>query len=64
MDQYIDELKNSEKAKGEPRIYVHGEKEFEEHDKREKNGCPLDAKTAEGLMNISQESGVPIEFMN
>ena len=64
MDNYIDELKNSEKAKGEPRIYVHGEKEFEEHDRREKNGCPLDAKTAEGLLKISQDSGVPIEFMN
>lgn len=64
MDSYIDELKNSEKAEGEARIYVHGEKEFEKQEEREKNGIPLDAKTVESLMGISEETGEKIEFMN
>ncbi len=64
MDQYIDILKNSEKAEGENRIYVHGEKEFEEHERREKNGVPLDAKTVESLTKISQEYGEEIKFLD
>lgn len=64
MDEYIRLLVNSEKAEGATRIYVHGEKEFEEHDRREKNGIPLDAKTVESLLSISQTYGEPIKFMD
>jgi L-2-hydroxycarboxylate dehydrogenase (NAD+) len=64
MDNYIDELKSSEKAEGENRIYVHGEKEFEMQEKREKNGCPLDEKTVEKLSALSKEYSVPITFIN
>ena len=64
MDDYIDELKNSEKAEGESRIYVHGEKEFEMQEKREQNGCPLDEKTVERLLALSKEYSVPITFIN
>jgi LDH2 family malate/lactate/ureidoglycolate dehydrogenase len=64
MDKFIDELKGSTKAQGENRIYIHGEKEFEMQDKREKEGCPLDAKTVESLTKISQEYDEPIEFMD
>ncbi len=64
MDEYIHLLINSEKAEGATRIYVHGEKEFEMHEKREKEGIPLDAKTVESLLNISETYGVPIEFMD
>ncbi len=64
MDDYIDALKKSEKAEGEARVYVHGEKEFEEQERREKNGILLDAKTVDALVNISNELNEPIEFMN
>jgi L-2-hydroxycarboxylate dehydrogenase (NAD+) len=64
MDNYIDELKNSEKAEGESRIYVHGEKEFEMQEKREQNGCPLDEKTVERLLALSKEYSFPITFIN
>lgn len=64
MDEYIDLLKTSQKAAGESRIYVHGEKEFEMQERREKEGCPLDAKTVEALTKISQDFDEPIEFMN
>jgi len=63
MDNYIDELKNSEKAEGENRIYVHGEKEFEMQEKREKHGCPLDEKTVEKLLMLSQKYSVPLAFI-
>ncbi|MFX1533128.1 MAG: Ldh family oxidoreductase [Promethearchaeota archaeon] len=63
MDNYIDLLKNSEKAEGQTRIYVHGEKEFEEHERREKNGIPLDMRTVESLTKISEEHDVEIKFM-
>jgi len=35
MDEYINILKNSEKADGKERIFIHGEKEFELHPWRE-----------------------------
>ncbi len=62
MDEYIDLLKNSKKAEGQARVYVHGEKEFEKHEIREKEGIPLDAKTVESLLKISEEFNVPIQF--
>jgi len=64
MDHYIDELKNSAKAEGESRIYVHGEKEFEMQEHREKTGCPLDDKTVEKLLSLSKIFSVPITFIN
>jgi L-2-hydroxycarboxylate dehydrogenase (NAD+) len=64
MDEYIDILKSSEKAEGEMRIYVHGEKEFEEQERRERDGILLDAKTVEALLNISQDLNERIEFKN
>lgn len=64
MDDYIDLLKNSEKAEGEKRIYVHGEKEFEKQEERERNGIPLDAKTVESLIGISEKYNEPISFLD
>ena len=64
MDHYIDELRNSAKAEGESRIYVHGEKEFEMQEHREKTGCPLDDKTVEKLLSLSKIFSVPITFIN
>ena len=64
MDNYINTLKNSEKAEGENRIFVHGEKEFEMEEERKKEGCPLDAKTVESLTKISEEYDEKIEFMS
>ncbi|MHA1576297.1 MAG: Ldh family oxidoreductase, partial [Candidatus Thorarchaeota archaeon] len=49
MDDMIHRLKSSEKANGQSRIFVHGEKEFEEQDRRSSDGIPLDERTAEIL---------------
>ncbi|MHA1903753.1 MAG: Ldh family oxidoreductase [Candidatus Thorarchaeota archaeon] len=63
MDELIDELKGSEKAEGQSRVFVHGEKEYEEHKRREENGIPLDEKTTESLVGFSIEFDEEIEFL-
>ncbi|MCX5910215.1 MAG: Ldh family oxidoreductase [Deltaproteobacteria bacterium] len=57
MDDFIRRLKNSAKAEGQARIYVHGEKEFELEEKFEKNGLPLYSKVYEDLAAIGREVG-------
>ena len=64
MDAMIDRLHLSEKAEGETRIFVHGEKEFEEQERREKNGIPLDERTFESLRGFSEEFNIALEFMD
>ena len=58
MDDIIRRLKNSAKAEGQERIYIHGEKEFEMEDQRRKNGIPLHLKTVATMKQIAQELGV------
>ncbi|MFW9787406.1 MAG: Ldh family oxidoreductase [Candidatus Thorarchaeota archaeon] len=62
MDQMITDLKNAEKAEGQSRIFVHGEKEFEEHQRREKQGIPLDEKTVESLTGLAQEFSIDLKL--
>ncbi len=62
MDTYLEMLVNSQKAEGEERIYVHGEKEFEAEALRKKDGIPLDKKTVESLQKLSAEYDIKIKF--
>ncbi|MGC8837564.1 MAG: Ldh family oxidoreductase [Anaerolineae bacterium] len=62
MDDLIRRLKDSPKAEGQTRIYIHGEKEFEAKEERLRNGIPLGPKVAETLRGIAQELDVPLEF--
>ena len=64
MDDYVDLLHNSNRADNCPRIYVHGEKEFDIHEQRERDGIPLDAKTVESLSGFADELEEKIEFMD
>jgi L-2-hydroxycarboxylate dehydrogenase (NAD+) len=64
MDEMIVRLKDAEKAEGQSRIFVHGEKEFEEYDHRFTDGIPLDEKTVESLLALSKELSIDIQFMN
>jgi len=63
MDDMINRFKTAEKAEGQSRIFVHGEKEHEEHDRRELSGIPLDEKTVENLKGLSNEFSIDLEFM-
>ncbi|MGQ9627294.1 MAG: Ldh family oxidoreductase [Anaerolineae bacterium] len=58
MDDIIRRLKNSAKAEGQKRIYIHGEKEFEMEERRRLEGIPLHPKVAESLRQIGEEVGV------
>src|SRR3989475_350068 len=58
MDRLARELKDSPKAQGQDRIYVHGEKSFARMEKFRKEGIPLDAKVVDGLKKIGTDLGI------
>jgi LDH2 family malate/lactate/ureidoglycolate dehydrogenase len=55
MDAMIWELKGSELAEGASRVWVHGEKEYEEADRRSEKGIPLEAKVEASLRQIAAD---------
>jgi len=62
MDDIIQRLKNLPKAEGQERIFIHGEKEFEESARRCQEGIPLVGKVYEDLRAISGEIGVAFDI--
>jgi len=60
MDDIIRRLRESNKAEGQERIYIHGEKEFELADERRERGIPLHPKVVDDLRLIAQETGVDL----
>jgi len=62
MDDIIRILKNSPRAEGAERIYVHGEKEFEEEERRRREGIPLHPKTVAMMRQIAEELGVEYDL--
>ena len=58
MDGLIREIKGANLAAGASRIYVHGEKEFEEYERRSAKGIPLGAKVEASLRQIAGELGI------
>ncbi len=58
MDRLARELKDSPKAEGQSRIYVHGEKSFAKMEKFRKEGVPLGPKVVEEMKKIGGELGV------
>jgi len=59
MDRLARELKESPKAQGQDRIYVHGEKSFARMEKFRKEGIPLGPKVVEGLKKIGADLDIP-----
>lgn len=62
MDALIRTLKESPKAPGHERIYIHGEKEFEAEAKRRRSGIPLHDQTTANLKRVAQEVGVEFDL--
>ncbi|MGB9722549.1 MAG: Ldh family oxidoreductase [Chloroflexia bacterium] len=58
LDDLIRRLKDSPKAEGQTRIYIHGEKEFEAAERNRREGVPLIPKVYEDLRAIAGEVGV------
>ncbi len=59
MDRLARELKDSPKAEGQARIYVHGEKSFAKMERYRRDGIPLGLKVVEEMKKIGVALGVP-----
>ena len=55
MDDLQQRLKDVPKAKGQDRIYIHGEKEYEKTEAYQRDGIPLNPKVAADLRALGQE---------
>lgn len=62
MDALLAGLKASPKAEGEERIYIHGEKEFENAERSAREGIPLSEATVRTLEKAGAEDGVPFDL--
>jgi LDH2 family malate/lactate/ureidoglycolate dehydrogenase len=62
MDDLQRRLKEAPKAEGQDRIYVHGEKEYEEAERRSRDGIPLNPKVAADLVSLGEELGVAYDL--
>jgi LDH2 family malate/lactate/ureidoglycolate dehydrogenase len=62
MDDLIRRLKETPKAEGAKRVYIHGEKEFEEAERLKKEGVPLNSKVIEDLRSIAKQLGMNKPF--
>jgi L-2-hydroxycarboxylate dehydrogenase (NAD+) len=58
MDDLIHCLHDAPRANGAKRIYIHGEKEFEQSEQRRKHGIPLNAEVVEDLRSIAEQLGL------
>jgi LDH2 family malate/lactate/ureidoglycolate dehydrogenase len=58
MDTMIGELKNSAKAEGESRIFIHGEKEFASEQECRRDGVPLYFKVVEEIRGMGGDLGI------
>jgi L-2-hydroxycarboxylate dehydrogenase (NAD+) len=62
MDSLQQLLRKAPKAEGQTRIYIHGEKEFEEQDRRRREGIPLNPKVASDLRALASELGIAYDY--
>jgi L-2-hydroxycarboxylate dehydrogenase (NAD+) len=62
MDDLIRRLKGGRLAEGATRIYVHGEKEFEEAARRAEQGIPLGAKVEASLRQIAADLDIEYDL--
>ena len=62
MDEYIRSLKNLPKLPGQDRIYIHGEKEFEQAKIYSVQGVPLMEEVVQSLTTAGEAAGVPFDL--
>lgn len=63
MDEMITALKNSPKAAGQERIYIHGEKEFQRAAQAEIEGVPLSDATIATIREGADKLGIPFSLI-
>ena len=59
MDKFVRMIRESPKAAGHDRIYIHGEKSAAMEKERKAKGIPLGPKTVASLQKIGEDTGVP-----
>ena len=57
LSRYLQEVRDSDKASGQERIYIHGEKEYESHTFVEREGVLLNDKTYAEMRMIGEYTG-------
>jgi LDH2 family malate/lactate/ureidoglycolate dehydrogenase len=57
LSKYLQEVRDSDKAEGQDRIYIHGEKEAESHDRVLRDGVSLNDKTYSEMQMIAEYTG-------
>jgi LDH2 family malate/lactate/ureidoglycolate dehydrogenase len=62
MDDLQQRLKNAPKAEGQDRIYIHGEKEYQEAEGNARKGVPLNPKVADDLRKLGGELSVEYDL--
>lgn len=62
LDNLFNQLKTAEKAVGQDRIFIHGEKEFELTEKFQKEGIPLLAEVVKSLQVAGDSVGIPFDL--
>ena len=62
FSEYLQKLRDSDKADGCTRIYTHGEKEAESRKVRREQGIPVNEKTLQELHDIGEQAGVKAAF--
>ena len=58
FSDYLNKVRQSPKAKGHDRIYIHGEKELETCATRTQTGIPVNEKTFEEIKFVCRERGI------
>ncbi len=62
LEMLFDQLRTAEKAEGQDRIYIHGEKEFELTEKYSKEGIPLLEEVVKLLQIAGDNIAVPFDM--
>ena len=57
LSKFLQELRQSPRAEGAERIYIHGEKEFENRERVIRDGIPVNGKTYEEMRMIAEYTG-------
>ena len=60
FSRYLQEIRESAKAEGQERIFIHGEKELEAHDRVMQNGVSLNEKTYAEMQMIGEFTGASV----
>jgi LDH2 family malate/lactate/ureidoglycolate dehydrogenase len=62
MDDLQRLIRETPRAKGQERVYIHGEPEYERTERRARGGIPLHAKVMDELRQVADEVGVAYDL--